>query len=501
MTKAASPKSSASNSPTEATARPDAVVAPAAAFLRSARGRLTLVGAFTALLAVTQTYGWPGTGVVLTLTSLLPQYRRPILALAALGVVYLVPPVAIDRLQEWSVLHGAERWVPAWPLVVAAVLSFGCAYAGLVRRFPKSLPGRRPVIVLVALLTLLLITAAHAPLGGLSWFVVTTSAMALSSYLWFFAYAASDSKLRGVPPPVRQIGYWRPFWGFSNVPLGKGAAYLERVEARDPDQLAFAQLNGLRLMVWAAVLSFGLHLFRQALYMPHGEFSGITGQLLYWLPPDGLPAITALVERHQQGNPYPLATRWAAVIAAFISSVLYMAAWGHTIIATCRMAGFNAAPNTDQPLLATSVSDFFNRYYYYFKELLAAFFFFPTYLRFFKSRPKVRLFVATVMAAGVGNFLFHFLRDSHEIHRLGFWNALVAYHVYAAYALILGVAIAISQLRLLARHRRERTGVRRVLATAGVITFYCLLNVLDVETAPSCTIVDYASFYLSLMRP
>lgn len=478
--------------------RPQTTAGPRT-FLLSLGGRLTLVGAFAALLVLTQSYAWPATTAVLVLTSLLPQHRRIILAAAAAGVVYFVPPVNLELMAALSAERGAGHWVPGWPLVVVGVVAFACTYVEVVRRFPKSLPGRRPVLLLIVLLTALLIVTAHAPLYGSTWFVVTASSMALGSYVWFFAYAASESKLRGAPPALAQVGYWRPFWGFSNVPLGKGAAYLDRVEARDAEQLALAQLGGLRLMAWAAVWFFALEGLREVLYVPREPVGGSVGLLLSWLPPDGMPAIDHVVERQLRGDPYPLATRWAVVVSEFAISILYMAAWGHTIIATCRMAGFNAAPNTDRPLLATSVADFFNRYYFYFKELLAAFFFFPTYLRFFKSRPRLRLFVATVAAAGAGNFLFHFYRDSHEIYRVGFIDALIGYHVYAAYASVLGVGIGISQLRLMARHGRHPTGAHRVIATAGVILFYCLLNVLDVGKAH--TIFDYGSFYVSLFWP
>jgi hypothetical protein len=75
----------------------------------------------------------------------------------------------------------------------------------------------------------------------------------------------------------------------------------------------------------------------------------------------------------------------------------------------------------------------------------------------------------------------------------------VAYRSYALYAAILGFAIAISQVRLLARHRKPPRGVRRVLATAGVVSFYCLLGVLDVRTPYD--LADYVAVYASLFVP
>src|SRR6185436_4922264 len=107
--------------------------------------------------------------------------------------------------------------------------------------------------------------------------------------------------------------------------------------------------------------------------------------------------------------------------------------------------------NTYKPYLATSIAEFFNCIYYYFKELLVTFFFYPTYLRFFKKQPRLRVFVATLAAAGFGNFLLHYFRAEDRILRDGLWNTLIFFAPYMIYALLLGSAIGLSQLRLLAR--------------------------------------------------
>src|SRR4030095_1930965 len=103
--------------------------------------------------------------------------------------------------------------------------------------------------------------------------------------------------------------------------------------------------------------------------------------------------------------------------------------------------------NTYKPYQATSIADFYNRIYYYFKELLVAFFFYPSYLRYFKKHPRLRLFTATLAAAGLGNILFHFLRTEDRILRDGLIKTAVFFTPYVVYGLILGGAIAFSQLR------------------------------------------------------
>src|SRR5205085_6867278 len=118
----------------------------------------------------------------------------------------------------------------------------------------------------------------------------------------------------------------------------------------------------------------------------------------------------------------PVLTGWASLLSHYIVAVLTMAVYGHYIIGYCRVAGFNALRNTYRPLEATTIADFWNRYYYYFKELLADFFFFPTYMRYFKTYPRLRVFAATFAAATVGNWLYHF--DAGYVASVGLRQAL-----------------------------------------------------------------------------
>jgi D-alanyl-lipoteichoic acid acyltransferase DltB (MBOAT superfamily) len=157
------------------------------------------------------------------------------------------------------------------------------------------------------------------------------------------------------------------------------------------------------------------------------------------------------------------------------------------------MAGFNAVRNTRRPLTSRTIAEFYNRVYYYFKELLVTFFFYPTYFRYFKNRPKLRVFAATLAAAGFGNALFHFLRNIEFIMQKGLWHALVDFQVYAIYTLILGVAIAFSQLRSLERHAQGG----RFTGPLCVLIFYCLLMVLD-DPRRGWTVRDYFSFMANL---
>jgi D-alanyl-lipoteichoic acid acyltransferase DltB (MBOAT superfamily) len=169
---------------------------------------------------------------------------------------------------------------------------------------------------------------------------------------------------------------------------------------------------------------------------------------------------------------------------------------GHFIIGICRMAGFNALRNTYRPLASTTIADFYNRVYYYFKELLVDFFFYPTYFRYFKDRPRLRLFFATLAAAGFGNLLYHILASIGAVSQIGLWRLIVGFHVYAIYAMILGLAIGISQIRSMGRPPAKS----RLVSTLGVVFFYCLIMVLDSRN-PNWSIADYGSFLVNLFIP
>ena len=139
--------------------------------------------------------------------------------------------------------------------------------------------------------------------------------------------------------------------------------------------------------------------------------------------------------------------------------------------------------NTYKPLLARTLVDFWNRYYDDFKELLVEFFFFPTYLNVFKRRPRLRIFAATLAAAGVGNIYYHLLRDSRELFFMPRGEAASRVASRALYSLLLSLGIFFSMLR-----EKERRGkpspaedgwapYRRLRAIAGVWLFFSLLHV------------------------
>jgi hypothetical protein len=467
-------------------------------FARTKPGRLVIVAVFSGLLALSGLEFWKQTGIVLALISLFPAQRRFLMTVAALWWVHLRIPFDDVQLRESLKAHGAGHWFACWPAVVALCYLMAGIYGWAARRFRNSPVGRHPVAGLVAILCLLLLAATLLPLTGIAFFAVAASAMILSKFIWFFAYSVTDTSSRGGTPLWKQIGLFRPFWGFptANVPFGKGASYLRRVEATNDVQLAKTQLKGLKLLLWALVLQVcQTALKHQMIGVEPLSFHGLAFH--GWIPryPDALTS-------NAQGYPVAWSMRWLSIIMQFVGVIAFVSVSGHKIIATCRMAGFAAARNTYKPFTSTTIAEFYNRIYYYFKELLVDFFFYPTYLRYFKRWPKLRLFIATLAAAGLGNFINHFLANDSMILQVGFWQELKNFHTYVFYCAVLGIAIGISQHRSTTRRKQQLSGFRKVRAIAVVLTFYTFLTIFD--TTPilqSRNLADCCSYFLSLFRP
>ena len=417
---------------------------PVLSFAQTIIGKLLLLAIFGKLLWYAHSE-WRQLIILLAIITALPQYRRILLTFGTL----------LWAGDTWWQSTGHRLLLQVPIVLIVAALLFSAA-----TRFRQSWFGRRPVASLLAGFALAVLLASYLPtdrhLRTLSWDFLTVA----GTYLWFIAYSLLDSGSKNRDPFALQVGTYHPFWGSSSTPFVKGAAYLRRIEAHNPEQLAIAQLKGLKLLTWAVILGF----FLEKAFMPvvHGYLK--------------IPLYSHLFELSIQRAPFPWYIAWASLIANFLRSLLQISIFGHGIVACCRMAGFLALRNTYRPLESRSIAEFWNRYYYYFKELLVDCFFYPTFFRYCKSRRRLRLFVATFAAACFGNVFYHFFRNLNYIKELGFWKALAGFDAYIFYSVVLAAGIAISQLRQ--RPVKTTSWIRgRFVPTFCVISFFCILSV------------------------
>jgi len=406
------------------------------------------------------------------LSRLTPGRRRALLALAALSVV-------VRRPLRDLVTVAAPRSAPG---VAAAVILLCLAVVVLVyvaaRRFP-ALPAMvraHPQISLHGLFWALVLLGWLGWLGsGAAGLVLAGLVLALPFLLWRLGYLLMSGQ-RGRMGDTRfsdHLLYLYPAYGGTNTPYGKGIDHLARHEARSEEALARSQLAGLKLLALAWIYErLGVVIAR----LVHGEPAGSV-YAAYGL---GLPRLEALVP---SGAEAPWLAAWAAVYVGLVTQVLALAVRGHEVVGVLRLFGFNVFRNTYKPLLAPSLVEFWNRYYYYFKELLVDFFFFPVYVRYFRRSPRLRMFAATLAAAGVGNLYYHLLQQDPFV-LTGSWAALWPWlESRSVYCLVLALGIYVSMRREQQRRGTTTVGpagwavqLRRI---AGVWTFFALLRVLD----------------------
>ncbi len=480
-------------------------------FAQKPSGKLVCLAVFAAGLFLLRATLWLELTVVLVLMTFLPQYRRICLTLGTLYWLISHPAwVRWDVIRTVARREGIEATlnIPLLQVLMGLVVICFCgAVAHLFFRWNHSPLAKRPILTLHAFYILLLVCACYGPFSG-QWRVLLWTFLAgFGSYFWYFGYTLLDASSKGRDPYSLQLGTYRPVWNGSvgvPTPFVKGAAYLRKIEAKNPQELAVTQLKGIKLLYWVLLLSVVLALFTQTVHdVMHAHESPLLNKALkltgMHLPLQlGIPTFQDAFARSAARKPYPWYICWASLIAVFFRRLLWISVWGNQIVACCRMAGFRALRNTYRPLESKTIAEFWNRYYFYFKEVLVEFFFYPTYTRYLKGYRRARLFAATLAAVCFGNMFFHFIRDLNYVWDLGLWKALLGFHVYAFYTFALGTGIAISQLRSRNAVPQSPHWFRdRILPSMSVALFYCFLNIFD-DSARTYPIREHFSFLAHL---
>jgi len=417
-------------------------------FAQTAIGKIVLLAAFGLGLR----YFIPDFPSLLTLLlplaliTFLTEYRRFVLAISPIAIV--VMQTVSDPIQLGLALT----------VIALGIFLYWCAM-----RWPHARFGQRPVLFLLTGFVALILLARAAQPRSLPYIILWGLVGALATYVWFIAYALTDKNSKPRSELTLELTAFRPLWGSTATPFPKGAAYLRRIEAKTPEQLAIFQLKGLKLLAWAILLALFQILWNKFFHD-------------YLLLPTSEQALAMSVH----GTPVAWNLRWESLILAFFELILSISIMGHRIIACCRFAGFNALRNTYRPLSSITIAEFFNRFYYYFKELLVDLFFYPAFLRYWKGHKRLRMVFATFAAAFFGNGFYHFTRDWQIIRDVGLWKALANYQTMIFYNAVLTAGLCISQLR---KRKPRPTGIFRglILPVFGVGVFYCLLSVFEIS--------------------
>ena len=343
----------------------------------------------------------------------------------------------------------------AWVCTVAC-LCFLYVALTFSKQLPKSMFSRHPLMGMLLLLSLMLLVGKITT-GSIA-YVSNLVVLTLAPYVWFIPQAVMAARAGKSGSVLLNLALIRAFWNPTYLPYGKGPGYLEKHQASNAKDVAIAQLKGLKLLVWGLCL----YLFNLALA------NSLPNE---WMDLD--EAIARLI----RGESFSIVKHWAVTMISTTSYSVNVAMWAHFFIGIARLAGYRLPRGSWRPLESRSLADYFNRFHFYFKELLVELFFVPTFFRFFKTSPRLRVFFATFMAAGVGNALWHYVRDIHLVIQGGFVDSISTFTSYLFYCLALSVAIGISQIRSENQPQRSEAWLARLKDFVLVWGFVSLLHI------------------------
>ena len=451
------------------------------------------VGAFAVCLAVIAALGlsfqlsFSALGLVsvsLLAMVALPSHRLLILSGASLFYFALRP----FRIDGWSQLLRAKAEAISFlphPLVlqfgaVGIVLALSLLFLLWQKKYSHATAAKRPVLTLCllwgAMLLVALLTTTGSLINSIMWSVVGVSI----SSLWILAYSAVDAKGKDQTSTVSRAVFLRPFWGGGAAPIGKSYGYLNRFAAKSDDELAVTRLKALKLAVWALLLTAVLKIVTYVAY----DVIGLT-------------ELQTAILAHANGSALPSSVNWGSLIANYLIDLLIISVWGHFIVSIVRMCGYRIPRNTVNPLASRTLAEFWNRYFFYFKELLVDFFFYPAFTKFFKKNLKLRIAFATLCAAGLGNFMYHFMRETYVFAEGDLLEKFTIFQSAAFYSLALAAGLIVSQWRGKKVAPEDGFFNYHVWPRVNVIAFFCFLKIFD-DISGQGSLSERASFAVSL---
>lgn len=446
-------------------------------------GRILLCAAFTALLGLLGAN--PLIAPLAAASAYAGPYRWHVIPFATLLLLvlggFLVDIELVTRVASQEGIAGLDPSLLAAGMIAAVFVLCVGALKIYVHLAPLAW-FRWPALFLSACFLSLVLLAESPVSAGMPRLLLWSFLAAVLPYLWFLAYALGETVTRGPPSVAQQLGVFHPFWGSTLTPFGKSASYLRKFEARNSQELAVTQLKGLKLLAWSVLLAACRDNLK---IVVHGYL--------------GVPDFDTAFLHFLSGAPLSRPLSYASLLDNFAEDVLTISVWGGIIIACARLAGFRLLRNTYRPLEATTLIEFWNRYYFYYKELLVDHFFYPTFLRFFRTRRRLRMFFATFAAACLGNLLFHFLRDIRFVAEMGLSKALAGEASHAFYTFLLAIGLGLSQMRTRVAKVPKGWLRGRALPCAGVVLFFCALHVFDAPLDRGHSIWQRGQFFLYLL--
>jgi hypothetical protein len=455
-------------------------------FASTPLGLLVIHAGFLAALAVSREFSLAAMAMIaaaLAGCALFPAHRKLVISLASFGYLALRPfrTPEFGDFMRW--LGESAGGVDPVTLRFAAVAIFVLIAFGALetqRRFSHLTAAKRPVLAQFTAFLAILCLGLALPVGGIGHALLWAVLAVWASCFWMLAYASTDQKSGEQTPNVLRAAFLRPFWGGSSTPIGKNQGYLAKFDARTAEDLAVTRLKAVKLAVWTAILALSHDGLDAAIHTRAG-----------------LPTLHDAIMASVAGEAHPIATRWTSLVVNYFLDLLIIAAWGHAIVAVVRMAGYRIPRNTVNPLASRTLAEFWNRYFFYYKELLVDFFFYPAFLRWFKKTPRLRVACATFAAAGLGNFLYHVMAETHMFATQSWAEIGSRCATFGFYTLVLSAGLIVSQWRSARPAPRDGFWRYEVQTRLNVCLFFCFLKIFD-DIFGHGTLLDRMAFFAGL---
>ena len=165
-------------------------------------------------------------------------------------------------------------------------------------------------------------------------------------------------------------------------------------------------------------------------------------------------SIRLMIHRYTLGEDIDTLSVLLTTMLDLVEGVLAFVGVVHFKVAVWRICGYHVEPYFNKPWLATNLMAFWTRYAYYYREFLVRAFYYPAFFRFSKLHPDIRILIASLAAAALGNLITHIIEQTLN-HGMNVDS--VGYVLFTwPYFFLLGIGIAVSMIFMRRRKRRRK---------------------------------------------
>jgi hypothetical protein len=209
-----------------------------------------------------------------------------------------------------------------------------------------------------------------------------------------------------------------------------------------------------------------------------------------------------MIHRFTRGADIDTVSVLLTTLLDIVETVLVFVGVAHFKVGVWRICGYHIEPYFNKPWLATNLMAFWTRYGYYYREFLVRAFYYPVFFRFAKLPAVIRIMLASLAAAGLGNLITHLIKQNlqHGMHTESFSYVLSTW----PYFLLLGLGIGVSMIFMRRRkHQRkpwtlDRWFIVDLLSVYVTIQYFALIHIFARPTEASSLTDLFMLFMLGL---